>query len=311
MATETTAKARTTHSVRGERAVRAGRGKGKARKRNTPSAAVIKKGAPESNDSPIFEQMLEAAPIQVIRADLDGTVRYMNKASLETFRSIEQYLPIRADEIVGQSIDIFHKNPARHKRIVADPKNLPHRETIEVGPEKRDLLVTAVRSANGTYIGAMTTWEIITKKLAAEQHAEEMQEHERAKAEEVKQKVNQILAVVAAGATEDISQRIQTIQQDAQLSVAAIAEISSIIARINEFQTTIAAAVEEQTTTTNEITRNVTEAAKGAGEIAQTITGVATAADSTTRGASETQTSAGDLSRMASDLSELLAKFTY
>ncbi|MFP6663486.1 MAG: hypothetical protein VCC00_04730 [Deltaproteobacteria bacterium] len=272
---------------------------------------MIKKGAPESNDSPIFEQMLEAAPIQVIRADLDGTVRYMNKASLETFRSIEQYLPIRADEIVGQSIDIFHKNPARHKGIVADPKNLPHRETIEVGPEKLDLLVTAVRSADGTYIGAMTTWEIITKKLAAEQHAEEMQEHERAKAEDVKQKVNQILAVVAAGATEDISQRIQTIQQDAQLSVAAIAEISSIIARINEFQTTIAAAVEEQTTTTNEITRNVTEAAKGAGEIAQTITGVATAADSTTRGASETQTSAGDLSRMASDLSELLAKFTY
>jgi methyl-accepting chemotaxis protein len=60
--------------------------------------------------------------------------------------------------------------------------------------------------------------------------------------------------------------------------------------------------VEEQTATTNEIARNVTEAAKGTMEIAHNITGVATVAKSTTDGANDIQQASAELSRMAATL---------
>ena len=56
-------------------------------------------------------------------------------------------------EIVEQNIDIFHKNPAHQRAILSNPDNLPHRAAIQVGPETLDLLVSAVRTKDGTYLG--------------------------------------------------------------------------------------------------------------------------------------------------------------
>ena len=69
--------------------------------------------------------------------------------------------------------------------------------------------------------------------------------------------------------------------------------------------------MEEQTATTNEIGRNVGEAAKGTTEIAQNISGVATAAKSTSAGASESQKASGELARMATALQKLVSQFRY
>jgi len=110
------------------------------------------------------------------------------------------------------------------------------------------------------------------------------------------------LAKETAKATEDISQKIETIQADTKRAVSAIAEITDVINKINDYQTTIASAVEEQTATTNEINRNVTEAAQGSSEIAQNIVGVAEAARNTTLGASDTEKAALELARMAASL---------
>ncbi|MDQ1676806.1 MAG: methyl-accepting chemotaxis protein, partial [Actinomycetota bacterium] len=91
----------------------------------------------------------------------------------------------------------------------------------------------------------------------------------------------------------------------------AIAEISAIIGRINDFQLTIASAVEEQSATTNEMNRNVAEAATGAGEIAQNITGVATAAEVTTEGVAQSQQAVAELARMSADLQTAVSRFRY
>jgi methyl-accepting chemotaxis protein len=77
------------------------------------------------------------------------------------------------------------------------------------------------------------------------------------------------LAQETAKATEDIGRRVQAIQGDSRAAVTAIEEISHIIAQINEAQVAIASAVEEQTATTNEMARNVTEAASSAENIAR------------------------------------------
>jgi methyl-accepting chemotaxis protein len=117
------------------------------------------------------------------------------------------------------------------------------------------------------------------------------------------------LAKETAKATEDISRRIQAIQADTKGAVTAIGEIGTVIQQINDIQTVIASAVEEQSATTNEISRNLSQAAEGSSEITKNITGVAEAAQGTTAGATDTQKSAQELKRMATDLQGLVSQF--
>lgn len=119
------------------------------------------------------------------------------------------------------------------------------------------------------------------------------------------------LAQETAKATEDIASRVSAIQGDTAAAVAAIGEISQIIEQINDRQTTIASAVEEQTATTNEMSRNVAEAATGASEIARNVTAVAAAAEEATAGANNTSAAADELSRMSSDLQNLVGQFRF
>ncbi|WP_149205490.1 methyl-accepting chemotaxis protein [Actinotalea subterranea] len=119
------------------------------------------------------------------------------------------------------------------------------------------------------------------------------------------------LAQETARATEDIARRVEAIQADTTGAVGAIGQISQIIAQINDYQLTIASAVEEQTATTNEMSRGVAEAATGSGEIAANITGVASSAASSADVLSQMGASTNELAQMAADLRAKLSTFTY
>jgi methyl-accepting chemotaxis protein len=119
------------------------------------------------------------------------------------------------------------------------------------------------------------------------------------------------LAKQTAKATEDISRKIEAIQTDSKGAVEAIAAIGGIIGKVNEISNTIATAVQEQDVTTNEMTRSVTEAARGAGEIAKNIVGVTDVAKSTSHGASDTFKASQELAKLAGQLHELTTQFKY
>jgi len=119
------------------------------------------------------------------------------------------------------------------------------------------------------------------------------------------------LAQETAKATEDIARRVAAIQDDTSGATSAITEIAEIIGQINDYQTTIASAVEEQGATTAEMNRSVTEAATGSGQIAANITGVATASATTTEGVAQTRTAAEELARMSGELQVLVQRFQY
>lgn len=119
------------------------------------------------------------------------------------------------------------------------------------------------------------------------------------------------LAKQTAAATEDISQRIEAIQTDTNRAVTAITEITEVINQINDIQSTIASSVEEQTATTNEISRNVSEAAKGTADIAKSIGIVAQNAKATTSGASNNVQAASELAKIAVDLQKIVSKFKF
>jgi methyl-accepting chemotaxis protein len=117
------------------------------------------------------------------------------------------------------------------------------------------------------------------------------------------------LAEQTTQATESIRTKIEAIQSGSKGAVAAIAEIGGIIDRISDFSTTVASAVEQQTATTDQISRNIEDVARSSSEIAQNIAGVATAAQSTSGGASQTSQCARSLAEMASRLQELVVRF--
>jgi methyl-accepting chemotaxis protein len=117
------------------------------------------------------------------------------------------------------------------------------------------------------------------------------------------------LAKETAKATEDISRKIEAIQSDTKASVEAIASISGVINQINEISGTIATAVEQQNATTNEMSRNVSEAAHGSAEITSNVAGVAEAAQGTTRGATDTQKASQQLLETSTQLRQLVEQF--
>jgi len=119
------------------------------------------------------------------------------------------------------------------------------------------------------------------------------------------------LAQETARATDDIARRVQAIQTDTTGAVTAIGEISSVIAEINDYQATIASAVEEQTATTEEMSRSVAAAADGAGDIATNITGLADATRVSTEGIGQSRQAVVELSSMAHHLQSLVSHFRY
>lgn len=388
--------------------------------------------------------MIENAPTNMMYADRDFVIRYINPASKETFHRLQRYLPVPGDQVVGSNLDIFHKNPGYQREILSDQKNLPRRASIQLGDEVLDLKVTAITNNHGEFVGTMATWEIITEKLALQKEIEERQdsmlkllaevarhaeslaqaserltvtatelsstaeetssqaavvasasEQISASAETVAQATEEMTASIAeiaknsadastvgleavreaestndtitklgessaevgkvvkvitaiaqqtnllalnatieaarageAGkgfavvanevkelaketrrATEEIGSTIEAIQGDTNRSVEAIGRIGGTITNINDIQTTIAAAVEQQTSTTGEIARSITEVSQGTNQISSNVTSVAEAARSTAAGASDALAAASELAELAGTLRNLVSQF--
>jgi methyl-accepting chemotaxis protein len=123
-------------------------------------------------------------------------------------------------------------------------------------------------------------------------------------AEEVKN-----LADQTAQATDDIVGRVNDIKRETSAAAAAIDSVSEIIDRVNDYQATIASAVEEQTATTVEIGRVIHQAAAGSGQVAESVRAVAATADATRASATTTEQAAHELDRTSRALTEIVDRF--
>jgi methyl-accepting chemotaxis protein len=113
-----------------------------------------------------IKQMVDNAPINLMYADLDLKIQYMNPKAEATLKRLEAHLPIKVSQMIGHSIDVFHKAPEYQRRLLADPRNLPRVATINVGPELFELSVSGMTDQHGKFIGPMITWEVVTEKVA-------------------------------------------------------------------------------------------------------------------------------------------------
>ena len=219
---------------------------------------VVTQKLKTENEVARVNSMMENAPVNVMFADKDSfQITYLNPASTKTLKSIEQHLPIRADQMMGQCIDIFHKNPAHQRKILTDPNNLPHRAEIQVGPEVLDLLVSAIYDKDKSYMGPMVTWEVITEKLAAEKREQEMSENMKNVLANVAEK-----AQTLAGAAEELTATSQQMAGNAEETSAQANVVSAASDQVNQNIQTVATGSEEMSASIKEIAHNATQATK-------------------------------------------------
>lgn len=236
--------------------------------------------------------IVENAPINIMLANTDGTIVYMNPASTNTLKTIENILPIPVDKIVGSSYDVFHKNPAHQRKLLGDPKNLPHQAEIQVGDETLLLNASAIYDSKGNYSGPMIAWEVITQQKEAAKREEENQRRDREQQEDLRNKVDEILTVVNAAAEGDLTRDVNFESEDAVGELAnglrkMLSDLRDIISQVVEGAAqftegarvvsesaqslaqgaqTQSASVEEMSASIEELTRSIDAVKDNAGE---------------------------------------------
>ena len=219
---------------------------------------VITKKLADRQEISRIKSMMENMPINVMMADLENfNITYLNPESLKTLKTIEQYLPVRADQMPGQCIDILHKNPSHQRNILSDPKNLPHTAQIQVGPEILDLLVSAIYDVNQNYLGPMVSWSVITEKLAMEKREHEQTEDMRS----VMMQITEVVQTLGASSEElsAVSAEMGKNSQDTADKANQVSEAANVISQNVQ---TVATGTEEMSASIKEIANNSSEAAK-------------------------------------------------
>jgi methyl-accepting chemotaxis protein len=230
-------------------------------------------------------QMIEQMPIGVLVADPHDEFRinYANAFSMDLTRTLEAHMPIKAEEMIGQSIDIFHKMPGRIRTLLSDPANLPHKARVKMGPETLELNVTALRNATGAYTGAMLAWYRVTEQARL--------------ADTFEADIGAVVDSVAtaAGQLQDAARTLTDAASEAGREAVAVSEAGM---QANADVQAVAAAAEEMAASVEEITRRVAEAA----DVARRAVAEAKATDSTVRGLAEAASRIGDVVRLIGEI---------
>jgi len=105
---------------------------------------------------------LDVADSGVMIADAEGRIVYANAALMKTLRQAEpalrERLPaFRADQVLGQPFDVFHREPARQRQLVAG-LTAAHRARMSVGGMHFELVASPVFGPGGGRLGTVLEW---------------------------------------------------------------------------------------------------------------------------------------------------------
>jgi methyl-accepting chemotaxis protein len=232
----------------------------------------------------LFKPMVESAKINLMFCDLDFRIKYINPSSLATLTRIESSLPVRANQVLGSFIDIFHKDPAHQRAMLATDKNLPHSAKIRIGTEVLDLNAVAIYDSAGTYVGPMVNWSVITEstKMADDfestvaaiasvvsSSSTELEASAQGMAASSEETTRQAQAVAAA--SEQATRNVQTVASSAEELTASIREIAS---RVQEASQISQVAVKQASDTTDTMAK-LGVSSQEIGQVVKVITSIA------------------------------------
>jgi methyl-accepting chemotaxis protein len=220
----------------------------------------------------VVNRMVDEMPINVMMCDTDEfRITYCNKATRETVARLQHLMPVTPDQMIGETIDVFHKNPGHQHAILRDPNNLPWRTKIKLGEETLDLKVEAIRDQTGRYVGPMLTWAVITKQVKL--------------AENFESQVMGVVNAVSSAATQmqnsaqSLSATSEQTSQQAQAVSAAAEEASSNVQTVSSASEELASSIQEISRQVSESSRISSEASQEAARTNQQVEGLKAAAD--------------------------------
>ena len=197
--------------------------------------------------------MIDNMPVAVMTADPKNEFRidYLNATSRRTLGPLEQYLPIKVDEMLDHSFDVFHKNPHHQRTMLADASRLPHRTKIKVGPETLDLQVTAVNDRKGNYIGPMLTWSVVSAQVNMATDVNRVVEAVGSAIREMQHSAEGL-----THSADSARQKASSVAANSEQMNGAIQEISGQVGRVSERARQIAIQAETTDTTMRQLAEN-------------------------------------------------------
>ncbi len=245
---------------------------------NGKTTKVVKfaSDATEQRKQAITRNMLQNMAASITFANAQNIITYVNPAAVRLLSKIEQHLPVRADQIVGQSIDIFHKNPNHQRNLVNDERNFPFEGTIRVAEESFTLKASRITDDEGRFAGTLVSWECVTDKLANERAVREGAERERIQSEELKNKVTVVLDNVNAMAQGNFDVVVPDLGTDSVGQVGqalnqAIRAINAALTEVRGVSTTVSAAATQLTSASRDISSGAQSQASSLEETASSL----------------------------------------
>ncbi len=232
------------------------------------------------------QQMLEQLPAGIMTADpsKDFAITYLNPAAREMLRPVEKELPCPVSELEGKPIDFLHADGgARQRAILGDPSRLPHAVRITLGGEVMDLSISAIRDAQGNYVGPMVVWTLATAQARL--------------ADRFEADVGGVVEAVAAAAGE-MRATAQSVSGSADISGREADAVAEVSRQAGTEVQAVAASAEELAASVAEITRQVAEGAT----VARTAAEEARATDATVQGLAQAAQKIGDVVRLIGDI---------
>jgi len=115
---------------------------------------------------------LDVTSNNVMVADPDGKIIYCNAALIEMMRHAEsdlrQVLPdFRADAILGSDFDLYHKQPAHQRNLLAG-LTATYRTEMAIGSRHFSLVACPIINASGVRLGTVVEWRDRTAEVEME-----------------------------------------------------------------------------------------------------------------------------------------------
>ena len=120
-----------------------------------------------------LESAMNGASTNIMICDLDLTITYVNPAVVAMMANRSTQLTkvfpgFDANNLIGQCIDQFHKNPQHQRDLLGNIENLPAKAEIRVAGLDFTVNATAILDQNNLLVGNMVEWCDITEQKDAE-----------------------------------------------------------------------------------------------------------------------------------------------
>ncbi|MFK7740194.1 MAG: methyl-accepting chemotaxis protein [Planctomycetota bacterium] len=241
-------------------------------------------------------QAMDAVATNILICDAEFRVIYGNRKSDATLRMLEpvlqQMFGVKADDVLGISIDRFHKDPSHQRQLLKSLRGRNHTAEFQLGEHAVRLSAGGLYDEAGEFTGAIVNWEVVTDQKRLERESKEHAEASTRSAKELGDKVASLLSVVEQAASGDLTQEhsidgpdpvgqlgqglrrmiadlrsiIVQIKEGADQFSASAGTISNASSSLSESSQTSAATVEEMTASVDQLTESIRMIARNAGD---------------------------------------------